>query len=159
MNALNAQIKKLITTFLYVGYLPLIPGTFGSLAGLFIYYFLKENFYILILFHCLILILGFLLAGETAKLFIRRDPPQIVIDEINGMFICFLGLFPGQIGESPDRLILSLGFIIFRILDAIKPYPANRFHHMRGSLGIMGDDIVAGIYTNIILRLILFLLK
>ena len=156
MNVLTVQIKKLITTFLYIGYLPLIPGTFGSLAGLLIYYFLKGNFYILILFHCLILISGFLLSGKTAKLFSHPDPPQIVIDEINGMFICFLGLLPGQIGESPDRLILSLGFIIFRILDVLKPFPANRFHRLGGSLGIMGDDIVAGVYTNIILRLILF---
>ena len=112
------------------------------------------------LFNCLILISGFLLSGKAAKLFSRPDPPQIVIDEINGMFICFLGLFPGQIGEGPDRLILILGFIIFRILDVLKPFPANRFNRLRGSLGIMGDDIVAGVYTNIILRLILsFLLK
>ena len=157
---LTAQIKKIITTFFYLGYLPLIPGTFGSLVALIIYYFLKRSYYLLIPFHSLILILGFLLAGKTAKLFNRQDPPQIVIDEMNGMFICFLGLPPGQIGESPDMLILFLGFIIFRILDTLKPFPANRFHRQGGSLGIMGDDIVAAIYTNIILRFILsFLLK
>jgi len=152
---LVAQIKKLITTFFYLGYLPLIPGTFGSVVGLFIYIFLRENLYLLILVHCLIIISGFLLTGETAKLFNRRDPPQIVIDEINGMLISFLGLSAAGAGIAADKLTLIAGFVIFRILDAIKPYPANRFHRLRGSLGIMGDDIVAGIYTNLILRLIL----
>ena len=106
----------------------------------------------------LTMILGFLLAGGTAKLFIRRDPPQIVIDEINGMLISFLALPLGQVAMPVDRLILIAGFVIFRILDVIKPYPANRFQRQQGSLGIMGDDIVAGIYTNLILRLVIFLL-
>ena len=98
------------------------------------------------------------MAGKTAKLFKRRDPPQIVIDEINGMLIGFLGLSFGQAGILADRLILLGGFIIFRIFDALKPYPANRLHRLDGSFGIMGDDIVAGIYTNLILRVLLIFL-
>lgn len=149
------QIKKLITTCFYVGYLPLIPGTLGSAVGLFVYILLRENLYLLIPVLCLIMILGFLLTGKTAKLFNRRDPPQIVIDEVGGMLISFLGLSTGQAGILGDKWFLLIGFVIFRILDAIKPYPANRFQRIRGSLGIMGDDIVCGIYTNLILRLIL----
>ena len=94
------------------------------------------------------MILGFYLSGKAAKLFNRRDPPQIVIDEINGMLITFLGL-------PADKVTLIAGFVIFRILDAVKPYPANRLHHQGGSLGIMGDDFIAGIYANFTLRLIL----
>lgn len=93
------------------------------------------------------------MSGKTAKLFNHRDPPQIVIDEINGMLISFFALPIGQTGAAVDRMILIVGFIIFRILDLIKPYPANRLQRRYGSIGIMGDDIVAGIYTNIILRL------
>ena len=78
-----------------------------------------------------------------------------MIDEINGMLISFLGLSAAGAGIAADKLTLIAGFVIFRILDAIKPYPANRLQRRWGSLGIMGDDIVAGIYTNLILRLIL----
>lgn len=93
-------------------------------------------------------------------LFKRRDPPQIVIDEIGGMLVSFLALPPGQAGPSGNgKLIMLTGFIVFRVLDAVKLFPANRFHHRKGSLGIMGDDLIAGIYTNLILRfLITFLL-
>ena len=153
-----AQIKKFITTFFCLGYLPLIPGTFGSVVGLFIYILLKKNFHLLILVHCLRLILGFLLSGQAAKLFKRKDPPQIVIDEINGMLISLLALPTEGTGIFNDKLILITGFAIFRVLDAVKPYPADLLQHREGSLGIMGDDIVAGAYTNIILRLVIFLL-
>ena len=104
------------------------------------------------------MILGFLFAGQVAKLFNRRDPPQIVIDEINGMLISLLALPTQGAGILNDKLILIIGFVVFRVLDVVKPYPADWFQHRKGSLGIMGDDIVAGIYTNIILRLIIFLL-
>ncbi|MFH1578426.1 MAG: phosphatidylglycerophosphatase A [Candidatus Omnitrophota bacterium] len=144
---------KLITTFFFVGYLPLIPGTFGSVAGLLIYLVSGKSFYLLLFVTFLVLILGFSLSGRAAKLFSRRDPPQIVIDEIAGMLISFLAIPGGH-----DKVTLLLGFMIFRIIDTLKPYPANRFQLIEGGLGIMGDDIIAGLYTNFILRLI-FLLK
>ncbi len=146
---------KLVTTFFFIGYLPLIPGTFGSVAALLIYINLAGKPYFLIPIHFLIMILGFLLTGRAVELFNRQDPPQIVIDEINGMLISFLGLPIAQLGEPLDKLILIAGFVIFRILDVVKPYPANRFQRLRGNLGIMSDDIICGIYTNLILHLIL----
>lgn len=151
---MTAKIKKLIATFFYIGYLPLIPGTFGSLAGFLIYILLRETFYVLTLVHLSVIILGFLFAGSAAKAFKRRDPPQIVIDEINGILISFFALPIAQAGAGVDKPMLIAGFIIFRILDAIKPYPANLLQRRHGSLGIMGDDIIAGIYTNLILRII-----
>ena len=79
-----------------------------------------------------------------------------MIDEINGMLISFLGLPVAGSGMLSDKMILIVGFVTFRILDSVKPYPANLFQRRSGSLGIMGDDIIAGIYTNFIIRLILF---
>lgn len=148
------HIKKIITTFFYLGYLPLIPGTFASIAGLFIYILLREQHLFLILTHAIIIVLGFLLTGNTARLFYRSDPPQIVIDEVNGMLISFLGLSVGDLAVFVNRLILIAGFIIFRFFDVLKPYPANWLERRSGSIGIMGDDIVAGIYTNLVLRLL-----
>ncbi|MFH1678176.1 MAG: phosphatidylglycerophosphatase A [Candidatus Omnitrophota bacterium] len=143
---------KFITTVFFIGYLPLAPGTFGSAAGLFIYVFFKENPFFSASVCFLITILGFLLAGKAAKLFARRDPPEIVIDELSGILVSFLGI------PVEDKLTLLIGFILFRAFDVIKIYPANRLDRLRGGVGIMGDDIIAGIYTNIILRII-FLLK
>jgi len=153
-------LAKLITTLFFIGYLPVIPGTFGSVAGLLVFIVFKSNFYLLLLCTLLIVTSGFLLSGKVAISFNRRDPPQIVIDEISGMLVSFLALPLGQASSSEEgKLIILLGFIIFRILDAAKLFPANRLHRCKGSLGIMGDDLVAGIYTNFILRfLIRFLL-
>ncbi|MBU1871695.1 MAG: phosphatidylglycerophosphatase A [Candidatus Omnitrophica bacterium] len=134
----------------------MIPGTFGSLAGFFIFIILKGNPYVLFSVTSLTLIMGFLLSGKAARLFSQSDSPRIVIDEVSGMLISFLGL-PVALLAGLNPALVS-GFIIFRIIDTIKIYPANRFHRLQGSLGIMGDDIIAGLYTNLILRLI-FLLK
>ena len=149
------ELKKIITSFFYIGYIPFAPGTFGSLAALFIYILIKDNFILLISFHILILILGFLLCRDASDLFNEPDSPRIVIDEVNGLFICFLAL-PRFTAATRGILILITGFIIYRILDIIKPYPANRLQRLNSSLGIMADDIIAAIYTNIILRIVLF---
>lgn len=141
-------LVKLITTFFFIGYLPLIPGTFGSLAGLLICFILRDNFFFYLLFTVLLLIIGFSLSGKAANLFSRRDPPCVVIDEIAAVLLSFLFL-------PITRFTLIIGFFIFRILDAIKPYPANKIHHSSGSIAIMADDIIAAIYTNLILQAII----
>ena len=86
-ETMSRFLIKLITSFFFIGYLPLIPGTFGSIVGLCIFIFLRHNPVILLLVGCLIMIIGFCLCGRAAKLFGRRDPPQIVVDEITGMLI------------------------------------------------------------------------
>ena len=129
-----------------------MPGTFGSAIGLIIYVALGNSLFLFTLITALIILSGLFLADKASVAFNRPDPPQIVIDEIGGMLISFLGIL------VYNKFILLAGFVIFRILDIIKPYPANIFHRKRGSAGIMGDDIVAGIYTNLILRFILFFL-
>ena len=151
------KIKKLITSFFYIGYLPLMPGTFGSLAGLIIYIILRKNFTFLLCAELIIIILGFIFAGRAAKLINNPDPPQIVIDEVAGILISFTGLpLAGISNRLIYRLILPLGFIIFRIIDIVKLPPINRLHRGEGSLAIMGDDIIAGFYTHLALRFILF---
>ena len=82
------------------------------------------------------------------KLLNKKDPGCVVIDEVAGMLLA-LSFMPY------DFRIIFLGFIIFRILDTLKPYPAARLQNMHGAVGVMGDDLVAGIYTNIVLQVIL----
>ena len=140
---------KAVSTGFFIGYLPLVPGTFGSIVGVGLFYLLKGAApltYFLFIFG--IIALGLITCGRMEKLLNKKDPGCIVIDEVAGMLIA-LSFMPD------DFKIIFLAFLIFRILDTLKPYPAARLENRRGALGVMGDDLIAGIYTNIVLLLIL----
>ena len=136
---------KTISTFFYVGYFPLIPGTAGSLSGLILFFLVKDNIAAYLLTTGLLLFLGFLVTGRAEALMQKNDPPCVVIDEVCGMLLSLLFL-------PYDIKLVIIAFFIFRLLDTLKPYPVGRLEKLKGSLGIMSDDIVAGLYTNIILQ-------
>jgi phosphatidylglycerophosphatase A len=127
-----------------VGYLPLIPGTFGSLVGVGIFLLLPR-------IAILVAILAFTFAGiwaasRTEELFGRKDPGKIVVDEVAGQLIALLPLLFAA--WSIKTVIVS--FILFRFFDIVKPYPANRLQDLEGGMGVMCDDLVAGAYAAII---------
>ena len=138
---------KLITSFFYLGHSPFMPGTMGSLGGLAVYFLVKNNdilygFTLLFMF-----LLGVTFAGEAEKIYKKKDPSMIVIDEACGMLLALFFI--------PYNLFLViLGFFLFRIFDILKPAPAKRMEKLTGSLGIMFDDIIAAIYTNLILQIV-----
>jgi phosphatidylglycerophosphatase A len=136
-----------LSTFFYVGYLPLVPGTFGSLAGLTIYLFLKNNPQLYLFITAILVFLGYAISGKAERIIGTKDARYIVIDEVCGMLICFLFL------PFNAKLVIA-GFFLFRLLDTLKPFPGGRLERYKGSVGIMSDDIVAGIYTNIILQVV-----
>ena len=144
---------KLITSFFYLGHSPFMPGTMGSLGGLVVYSLVRNNdllygFTILFLF-----VLGVIFSGEAEKVYKRKDAQMIVIDEACGMLLALFFV-------PMNTFSVILGFFIFRVLDILKPPPAKRMEKLTGSLGIMFDDIVAAIYTNLILQIIFrFLLQ
>ena len=139
---------KILSTFFYIGYLPLIPGTFASIAGVFLFYFLKDNLLIYIFSILFLLLIGILVGERAEEVFQRKDCPFIVIDEVLGMLLSLIFI-------PYDIKLVIIAFVIFRILDTLKPYPASMLQNLKGGIGIMGDDIVAGLYTNIILQLAL----
>jgi phosphatidylglycerophosphatase A len=142
-------LVKAISSFFFVGYLPLIPGTFGSIAGVGLFYLLKGlTPFAYFLFVAGLIILGLAASGLAERLLNRKDPRCIVIDEVAGMLVA-LSFMPH------DFKIIFLAFLIFRILDTLKPFPAGRIQNNYGAIGVMGDDLVAGIYTNIVLQAIL----
>ncbi len=141
-------VIKIISTFYYVGYLPLIPGTFGSLAAVGLYYLIKDSPLIYFTVTSAIIVLGFLVCSRAEEVFNKKDSRYIVIDEVAGMLIA-LSFLPYDI-----RLVI-IGFLIFRLLDTFKPYPACALESLKGGAGVMADDIVAGLYTNIILQIVL----
>jgi phosphatidylglycerophosphatase A len=138
----------IITTFFYLGYLPLIPGTFGSLAGIFLFYAIQGNAIAHLFLILILMLLGFLLSGEAERIFCQRDSRHIVIDEVTGMLL-------GLLFIPYDIKIVILAFFIFRLLDTLKPYPAGPLQKLDCGIGVMSDDLVAGIYTNLVLHLIL----
>ena len=144
---IRKPIIIITSTFFYVGFLPLIPGTFGSIAGLILFYLVRESvFYPL--FTLLVIILGFMVSGEAERLLNRKDARCIVIDEVSGMLLSLLFI-------PYDIKLVIIAFLVFRLLDALKPFPAARLEKLKGTIGIMSDDIVAGLYTNIILQVVL----
>jgi len=147
--ALRNLLIKAISTFFFIGYLPLIPGTFGSIAGVGIFcLFGGGNQPVYFLFVFCVMILGLLTSGKAEKLLNRKDPGCIVIDEIMGMLIA-LSFLP------VEPKIVILAFLVFSILDMLKPFPAERLQNLHGAIGVMGDDLVAGVYANIVLQVIL----
>jgi phosphatidylglycerophosphatase A len=127
-----------------VGYLPLMPGTFGSLVGVTIFLLLPR-------IAILIAILFFTFAGiwagtRTEKLSQRKDPGKIVVDEVAGQLIA---LFPLLFAAWSIKMVI-VSFILFRFFDIVKPYPANKLQELKGGMGVMFDDLVAGAYAAII---------
>ena len=142
----------LIATGFYSGYLPKAPGTWGSLVGLLLFYLLHTlSLPVYLAVVAGIFVVGSFAAGEAEKILDSRDPGVVVIDEIAGMLITMIAV-------PATPLNMALGFILFRIFDITKPFPVNFFdQRFHGGLGIMLDDVMAGIYSLIILQLLLLL--
>jgi len=148
----NQLIIALATGF-YVGLLPKAPGTWGSLAAFIPWFFLKDiplPAYLTVL--AILFVIGFFVSGSAEKILDRPDAGPIVIDEILGMFIT-LTLAP------PHPAAWILGFILFRIFDIFKPFPVSWFdQQIHGGIGIMMDDVIAGLYALGSLQLLWFVI-
>ena len=138
-----------IATGCYSGYLPKAPGTWGSLVGLLLFFLLHTlslEIYLAVIAG--IFVIGTFAAGEAEKIMDHKDPGLVVIDEIVGMLITIIAV-------PATPLAMVLGFLLFRIFDILKPFPVNFFdQRFHGGLGIMLDDVMAGIYSLIILQVL-----
>jgi phosphatidylglycerophosphatase A len=136
-----------IATFGYVGYFPVAPGTAGSAAALALYALLRwaATAPVEIAVIVAVMAVGIWAAHGTERALGRKDPGIVVIDEVLGMLIT-LALLPLSLTG------IVAGFLIFRALDVIKPFPAGRLEHLHGGYGIMADDAMAGVYGNLLLR-------
>jgi phosphatidylglycerophosphatase A len=147
MNGFRRGVIIFVSTGAFSGYVPGIPGTAGSFAGIFFYLLLSRcsvPVYLLLTF--LFIIFSIWISDKAEKLFNKKDPAQVVVDEIAGYLVAMIGFYP-------EWKYIIAGFVLFRIADIIKPYPANRINqNVRGGYGIVLDDVVAGAYANIILQ-------
>jgi len=132
------------------GYAPFAPGTVGTIAGIPVYLLLSRLSWTFCLISVLILtLLAIYISREGEKIFNEKDSPRIVIDEIVGFqWTMFLVL--------PTVLHILLGFFLFRLFDIVKIFPAGYLQNrLPGGYGIVIDDVVAGMYSNIILLLVI----
>lgn len=139
-----------LATGFYVGNIPFAPGTFGSLLGLPLCFILAGiQLPAAIITVILFTGLAVWVSNDAARILKRKDPGCIVIDEIAGMMVTLIGV--------PVHLTsVIIGFILFRILDIAKPFPIRMIdRRLSGGLGIVADDVVAGVFANIITRILL----
>ena len=135
-----------------VGYLPLMPGTFGSLVGVGIFLLLNRTPTGLVVSILVVTFAGIWAGSRTEELAGRKDPGKVVVDEVAGQLIATL---PLAFFSQWSMLTVMVSFILFRFFDIVKPYPANRFERLKGGFGIMCDDLVAGVYAAVILTILL----
>lgn len=141
-------IEKFVGSGFYTGYIPLASGTFGSIAGLLIYFIPNfERLYIIIPAILIFTIWGIKLGSKFEEVY-GKDPAECTIDEVVGMWITLL-FVPKNIWNA------LIAFVVWRSMDIIKPFPARKSESLPGGLGIMMDDIISGIYALIIVHLIL----
>ena len=138
---------KLVATGLGSGYSPVAPGTAGSLVGLLLFLPLAGRaLWIQLAAVVAVTILGVLAGGRLATMLGAKDPGMVVVDEVAGQWITFLAL-------PMTPAIAVAGFLLFRAMDILKPWPARALERLPGGIGIMADDVAAGIYAHLILRL------
>jgi phosphatidylglycerophosphatase A len=135
------------------GYLPLMPGTFGSLVGIGVFVLLKW-WPIQILATVLIMFTGIWAGSRTERILRLKDPGRVVVDEVAGQMIALL---PLSIFAVSSKAWIIVSFILFRLFDIFKPYPARRLEALPSGLGIMMDDVLAGAYAAVIVAAVLVL--
>jgi phosphatidylglycerophosphatase A len=148
---MSIGLKKFVATAGGIGYLPWAPGTWAaaatSIAWLFIFNISGINFIFQIFIFLFVFIAGTYFSGKIIDN-IDKDPSHIVIDEVAGMCLTFLFI-------TPTFQNILVGFFLFRFFDIAKPFGIRSMEKISGGWGIMLDDILAGIYSNIILRLLI----
>ena len=157
------KINILISTFFGNGYISKIPGTFTSLSTTIILYVFFEilqfkNLNYILILYSIIFFYSFYAVMDSETEFENKDPRQIVIDEVLGQampLILILYLSSKNLINIPVEIYYFLSFILFRFFDIVKPFPVSYFDKQhKNFFGIIMDDIMAGLYTMLIIYLI-----
>jgi phosphatidylglycerophosphatase A len=145
-SSIGTRLAILIATAMGAGYSPVAPGTAGSLVALLILWLVPFSRPGLVLFLVIVTLAGTWAAHVAEEALGTKDPGAIVIDEVAGMTLAVVAL-PLPFTASA----LALGFVLFRVFDVVKPFPAGRAQSLPGGFGVMVDDLVAGLYALLVL--------
>jgi phosphatidylglycerophosphatase A len=141
------RVGLFIATCGYLGYVPVAPGTFGSAAGLAVFFLIRSTGSMTLELAAILALFAIgIWSGTIAEHhFGGVDPAPVVMDEVVGMLIT-LAFVPVSLAGA------IVGFLVFRVLDVFKPWPSARFERLPGGLGVMADDGMAAIYGNAVMH-------
>lgn len=142
------KLTRLLATFFYIGDIPPAPGSVASIAGALMAVILHDRPLMHAAVFGVIAAVGFGVSGRLERMLDRKDPSCVVIDEVAGSLLAFY-LLPLSLP------VFLTAFFLFRAFDMFKIYPADRMEKLPGGLGIMLDDLFAGIYTNVVMQVAL----
>ena len=145
------RLAVFLCSFAYIGFFPVAPGTAGSVAGVAVYLLMRRLHALPALLPLIILFfaVGVAFGGAAERALGRVDPGPVVIDEVMGMLLS-VWLVPVNWAG------LLVGFLLFRALDVLKPYPARNLERLPGGLGMMADDAMAAVYANVAMQLLYY---
>ena len=126
------------------GYSPVASGTVGSLVTAVAIWLLPLTLLRTAVALAVVTLLGIWAGGRVERVLGRKDPGVIVIDEVAGMTLAVAPF-------TPTLAVLAVGFVLFRVFDVTKPFPARASQHAAGGIGIMVDDLIAGLYALIVI--------
>lgn len=134
----------LISTGIYTGFLPFAPATVGALLAIPIFLWLGRCFYTFASFTFIFFVFSVWIVSKSEKI-LGKDSRKITIDEISGLLFAYLFF-------NPSLILILFGFLLFRLIDILKPWPLKLMEGLKGVIGVVLDDVIAGIGTNLILR-------
>jgi phosphatidylglycerophosphatase A len=154
--ALVDKVAHALATGFGAGLSPVAPGTFGAIEGVIVFLGILRlarefslglgiQIAIFIAINIAIFFVGVAAADRVCRLLNQEDPSRVVIDEVSGQLI---SLTPVLFFTTLPAVIL--GFVLFRFFDILKPYPIRRLERLPGGLGVMADDVLAGVYAAVL---------
>lgn len=146
----SGKIAIILATWFGAGLAPWVSGTFGSLAAIPLAMIGLVGLLWAVPIGAAIALIAVWSAGRCAKLLGKGDPSEVVVDEAVGMMVTLFLVPLSWMG-------IIVGFLLFRLFDVVKPWPIRQAERLRGGLGIVADDLLAGLYAHIVLRGILWI--
>ena len=146
------HVAMFVWTAGYSGLVPIAPGTAGSVVGLVLVLSARlfEHLWVEPIVVLIVVAGGVWSANKAEVYYKRKDPGQVVIDEVAGMVLTMLWI-------DASMEWMAVGFLLFRCFDIVKPFPVNKIEQVSGGWGVIGDDLAAGLYANCTLRILMWL--
>jgi len=159
-SSVSDRVALVIATGAGAGYVPWAPGTVGSLLGVGVFWLWGHSFFGGLLVAGLLSLLGVWASGRVEKRHQEADPSFIIIDEIAGQFVALwvptgIAVILATRLLAGDPLFILMGFVLFRFFDIVKPAPIRRLEKLKRGVGIVADDLAAGIYAGLALQLLI----
>ena len=144
------KVTAAFVSVFFLGYAPVASGTVGSVPAALLVYFMGDRPLTLLILAVVLFFPGVAASSRAEEIFGRKDPSEVVIDEFVGMLVAMLWL-------PVTWQSVASTFLLFRVFDILKPFPAKNCEKLKGGLGVMADDLIAGIYANLAYRILALL--